>query len=173
MLTMARSDDSPLRPTAVKPPHAATSTQVLRKFRIVFNAVRTHFQQMEKQSGLGGAQIWALSLVRDDPGIGTGEIARRMDIHQSTASNLIKTLQGKGLIQATKDTVDRRAVRLHILPEGLTVLGHLAGPLEGVLPMALGQLPADTLRRLDQDLGELIELLNADKRAGKNPLAEL
>ncbi len=53
-----------------------TAAQVLRRFRVVFNAVRSHFQQVEKQVGLGGAQVWALSLVRDQPGIGMGGVAR-------------------------------------------------------------------------------------------------
>ena len=36
----------------------------LRGFRQVFNAVKTHFRQLENRSGLGGAQIWALSIIR-------------------------------------------------------------------------------------------------------------
>ena len=44
---------------------------------------------------------------------------------------------------------------------------------EGVLPEALGRLPAPTLLRLDYDLAELIQLLKADEQAGGIPLAEL
>ena len=39
------------------------ATEVLRKFRQVFNAVKNHFQQLEKKVGIGGAQVWALSLM--------------------------------------------------------------------------------------------------------------
>lgn len=150
-----------------------TAAQVLRRFRVVFNAVRSHFQQVEKQVGLGGAQVWALSVIRDHPGIGMGGIAKAMDIHQSTASNLIKTLLRREMISMSKAPQDRRNVQLHILPSGLTVLTQVAGPFEGVLPMALGKLPQPTLQRLDQDLGRLIALLQADEQAGGIPLAEL
>lgn len=152
---------------------AASTAQVLRRFRVVFNAVRTHFQQIEKQVGLGGAQVWALSVVRDQPGIGMGGMAKSMDIHQSTASNLIKTLLRRGLISSSKAPEDRRNVRLHILPAGLEVLDQVPGPFEGVLPEALGKLPQSTLHRLDEDLIELIALLKADEGAGGIPLAEL
>jgi DNA-binding MarR family transcriptional regulator len=152
---------------------AADAAQVLRRFRIVFNAVRTHFQQVEKQVGMGGAQVWALSVVRDQPGIGMGGMAKSMDIHQSTASNLIKTLLRRELINSSKAPEDRRNVRLHILPAGLAVLAQVPGPFEGVLPEALGKLPPSTLLRLDQDLGALIVLLKADEGAGGIPLAEL
>lgn len=154
-------------------PGSASTTQVLRRFRVVFNAVRSHFQQVEKQVGLGGAQVWALSVIRDKPGIGVGGIAKDMDIHQSTASNLIKALVRRELISMDKAPEDRRNVKLHILPAGLQILSQVAGPFEGVLPMALGKLPAATLLRLDQDLGELIQLLKADEEAGGIPLAEL
>ncbi len=151
----------------------ASTALVLRRFRVVFNAVRTHFQQIEKEVGLGGAQVWALSVIREQPGIGMGDIARRMDIHQSTASNLIKTLLRRELISSSKAPEDRRNVRLHILPAGLAVLDKVPGPFEGVLPGALGKLPPASLQRLDQDLGELIALLKADEKAGGIPLAEL
>ncbi len=105
-----------------------TAAQVLRRFRVVFNAVRSHFQQVEKQVGLGGAQVWALSVIRDAPGIGMGGIAKSMDIHQSTASNLIKTLLRKELISMTKAPDDRRNVQLYILPTGLAVLNQVSRP---------------------------------------------
>ncbi len=159
-----------IEPVVVDP---VSTAQVLRRFRVVFNAVRSHFQQVEKQVGLGGAQVWALSVVRDQPGIGMGGIAKSMDIHQSTASNLIKTLLRKELISLSRSSGDRRNVHLEILPAGLAVLGQVSGPFEGVLPMALGKLPQQTLQRLDQDLGQLIGLLKADEEAGGIPLAEL
>ena len=40
--------------TANSAQDSVTPEQVLRRFRVVFNAVRTHFRQMEKQVGLGG-----------------------------------------------------------------------------------------------------------------------
>lgn len=151
---------------------AGSAEQVLRRFRVVFNAVRSHFQQVETQTGLGGAQVWALSVIRDQPGIGMGGIAKSMDIHQSTASNLIKTLLRKALISMAKLPEDRRNVQLQILPAGLAVLAQVSGPFEGVLPVALAKLPPDNLLRLDQDLGALIALLQVDERAGRIPLAQ-
>ena len=151
----------------------SAETQVLRRFRIVFNAVRTHFRDMEKQVGLGGAQVWALSIIQANPQIGMGGIAQEMDIHQSTASNLTKALHKKGLIQMIKATGDRRNVCLSILPAGEALLLKVSGPFEGVLPVALGRLQSATLTRLDQDLNELISLLKADESAAEIPLANI
>lgn len=148
------------------------AAQVLRRFRLVFNAVKTHFRQVEKKAGVGGAQVWALSLVRETPGIGVGELARAMDIHQSTASNLIRSLADQQLLATEKDGTDRRAVQLRVLPAGLKVLKRAPGPFTGVLPQALASLDRATLKRLDRDLGKLIEALGADERGAGIPLGQ-
>ena len=150
-----------------------TSAKVLRRFRVVFNAVRTHFRQMEKQVGLGGAQVWALSIIANSPGIGMGSIAAEMDIHQSTTSNLVKELQRKKLISVAKAIEDRRNAQIHALPAGLKLLESVEGPFAGVLPKALDQLSGTVLQRLDMDLGALIEILNADEAAAEIPLANI
>jgi len=162
-----------MMPSPEQPAESVTPTKVLRRFRVVFNAVRTHFRQMERQVGLGGAQVWALSVIKANPGLGMGDVAASMQIHQSTASNLIKTLLKKELISLEKAPDDRRNVRLKILPAGSRLLKKVSGPFEGVLPEALNSLSGETLQRLDEDLGQLIELLNADEAAEEKPLAQI
>lgn len=164
---------APPASTATQPADMEKTTLVLRRFRVVFNAVRSHFQQVESQAGLGGAQIWALSVVRDRPGIGVSGLAAAMDIHQSTASNLVRAMLKRELIQAVKGLTDRRNIELSILPAGLEVLGRVSGPFEGVLPTALAQLPPETVDRLEQDLRALIAVLHADETAEQTPLAHL
>ncbi len=149
------------------------SAQVLRRFRVVFGAVRSHFKQVEKVVGLGGAQVWALSVIRDQPGVGLGDLARAMDVHQSTASNLVKGLLQKGLLRTEKGQQDKRQVQLFLEPAGLKLLGLAPGPFEGVLPDALNHLNQQTLNRLDHDLAELIALLQADEANEVMPLAHL
>ena len=149
------------------------AAQALRQFRVVFNAVKTHFRQVEQETGLGGAQVWALSLIQKSPGLGVGGIAVGMDIHQSTASNLVKVLLKKELITLTKSDGDKRAVELRVTPEGKKALKKIPGPFEGVLPDALRQLDEATLSNLNRDLEKLVLLLATDGAAGNIPLAHL
>ena len=164
---------SPLAPANERLQHDLAAAGVLRQFRQIFNAVKTHFQQVEKRVGLGGAQVWALSVIRDTPDIGMGSLARTMNIHQSTASNLVKVLVERGLVSATRHSTDRRAVMLRLLPSATRILKRSPGPFAGVLPEALASLDQKTLLRLEADLKKLIGELHADARAGKIPLAEL
>lgn len=148
---------------AAKPDlQADPAAGVLRRLRVVLNAVKTHFQQVEKRAGIGGAQLWALSLVRERPGIGVNALARAMDIHQTTASNMVKTLVTQQMLSARKESLDRRTVQLRVLPAGTKVLRKAPGPFHGVLPEALARLDARVLARLDKDLATLIAALEAD-----------
>ncbi|WP_310741021.1 MarR family winged helix-turn-helix transcriptional regulator [Ideonella aquatica] len=152
---------------------AQAAARVLRRFRAVFNAVKRHFQQVEREAGIGGAQLWALSVVQAQPGLGVGELARAMDIHQTTASNLVKSLSALSLLEARRAASDKRALQLHLLPAGQAVLARAPGPFSGVLPDALAGLDADTLARLDHDLGLLLTRLAPARNAGAIPLADL
>lgn len=146
--------------------HDELAAAVLRQFRQVFNAVKTHFQQVEKTVGLGGAQVWALSVIRDHPGIRVTELAQAMDIHQSTASNLAKGLIDRDLIMSlVKEDPDKRIVRLKLKPAGSKVLRAVPGPFEGVLPNALHSMDAATLKRMHTDLNTLLAELHADAEA--------
>lgn len=155
------------------PSELGSAVRVLRQFRLVFNTVKTHFQQMEKRSGLGGAQIWALSVVRDRPGIGVNDLARALDVRQPTASNLVKALAEQDLIEVRKNERDGRAVMLHMRPAGTRVLRRAPGPFTGVLPEALATLDPATLERLEQDLAVLIKVLGADERGANIPLSQM
>lgn len=149
------------------------ATRVLRRFRSVFNAVKTHFQQVEKKAGVGGAQLWALSVIQTRPDIGVGELAKAMDIHQTTASNLVRSMAAAGLVVTNRDGPDRRATRLRVTPAATRVLKKAPGPFAGVLPEALAALDGDTLACLDRDLGKLLDKLQADERAAGIPLAQM
>jgi len=163
----------PLQDAEVPPADDDVAVVVLRQFRQVFNAVKAHFQQVEKTVGIGGAQVWALSVVRDNPGIGVGALARTMSIHQSTASNLVRTLIDREMVLGVKEGADRRAVQLSLLPAGAKVLKQAPGPFAGLLPDALKSLPPETLARLSEDLGQLIVAIAADEAGASIPLSDI
>lgn len=154
-------------------PQLEAASRVLRQFRIVFNSVKTHFQQVEKVAGIGGSQVWVLSVVRESPGIGINDLARALDVRQPTASNLVKSLADQGLLEVRRNDLDRRAVKLHLKAEGEAVLSRAPGPFSGVLPQALAQLDAPTLDRLESDLAALIVALGADERGARIQLSRL
>lgn len=170
---MPRPAPSPVAQVATEA--TAQSTRVLRQFRLVFGAVRQHFHQIEKQAGIGGAMAAALGYIQAQPGMRVSELAVAMDVHQSTASNLIKQLVQRGLITAGKGEDDRRSVRLLLQPAGQAVLDKVIGPREGVLPHALSGLPDEALSQLEHGLHALLKQLPVDQKAptARTPPADL
>jgi len=153
-------------------PAAQATVRVLRRFRLVFNAIKTHFREVEKKAGVAGAQLLALSIVQERPGVGVTQLARAMDVHQSTASNLVRSLIEQDLVQARRAGTDRRTVQLHVMAAGARALRRAPGPFAGVLPTALSSLDAITLARLERDLGKLIAALGVDERGAHIPIGQ-
>jgi DNA-binding MarR family transcriptional regulator len=164
---------STVAPHPAQSPDLAAPARVLQRFRQVFTAARAHYQQVEKQVGIGGAQVWALGVIAAQPGLGVGGLARAMHVHQSTASNLVRALTERGLAVATRESSDKRAVQLRLLPAGAELLARVPGPFTGLLPQALDQLDAATLARLQTDLTTLIHAMGMGDDAPALPIAQL
>jgi len=173
----ARSPADASAPTRAKPSPGTSeepAVESLRRFRQIFAAVRTHFRQVEQVTGTGAAQLRALSLLRERPGLRISELAHAMDIHQSTASNLVKTLVDRKLASGSRSGQDGRVLHLSLLPAGEKVLQRLQGQhYIGVLPQALQTLPPRVLKRMNADLDLLLAAMQADTTAAKSPLASL
>jgi DNA-binding MarR family transcriptional regulator len=152
----------------------SAAREALRQFRVIFGAVRQHFQTVEKACGVSGAQIWAMAALRQTPGMRVSELAQALSIHASTASNLLDKIEKAGLIRRERNHADQRVVRLYLTAAGEKALENAPEPLTGILTHALGQLPDEALTRLNQDLAVLISHMGAiDIKAAQKPLSEL
>ena len=142
--------------------------------RMVVHGRKAHCGDVERGSGRGGAQSGALSGIQRQPGGGAGALEQAMDMHQATASNMVKLLVERDLVEASKSGPDRRSVQLTVLPAGKKILKTVPGPFVGVLPDALERLDARTLKNLRRDLAKLTSLIQqVDEKSALIPLSEL
>jgi DNA-binding MarR family transcriptional regulator len=133
--------------------------EVLGQFRMVFRSIRRHYQKVQEQSGVNGAQLWALAHIAERPGSKVGDLARALAIHPSTASNLINRLVALDLVARKREGRDRRVVRLVATGRGAGALKRAPQPLIGVLQQALSDLPRGGLDGLHRHLDELIRTM--------------
>ena len=133
--------------------------QVLEQFRIIFKSIRRHYQDVEKVTGVSGAQLWALAHVAASPGAGVGALAQALAVHQSTASNLLRDLAARGLVMRRRGGADQRNVQLFATAKGARVLRRAPRPRIGVLQQALADLPARRLVRLNRELDQLLSAM--------------
>ncbi len=145
--------------------------QVLQRFRVLIRTAQRHSQWIERQSGITGAQLWAIQELSEKPGLRVGELANLMALHQSTASNMIDKLESSGLVRKERTSVDQRVVRLYLTETGSELLSIAPSPARGVLPEALRLLSNDDLTCLQRDLDNLLEQIkHLDEGFGMQPL---
>lgn len=148
--------------------------EVLAQFRIVFKAVRRHYGEVRNRSGISGAQLWALSIIAERPGVKVGELAAALAIHASTASNLVRDLKSIGLVEGQRHGTDQRMVNLNATAKGRQVLKRAPKPLIGVLQRSLSDLPMSDLGALHLQLSKLIKAMKPrDAKAARTPLSDL
>jgi DNA-binding MarR family transcriptional regulator len=147
---------------------------VLAQFRVLFQSIRRHYQRVQRSSGVTGAQLWALTHVGRHPGTRMGELARALAIHPSTASNLVRRLEGLALVARRRTGRDQRTVQLFLTGKGAKALRRAPQPLIGVLQQALSELPARRLDALGHQLAELIGTMKVkDLRARSIPISHM
>ena len=148
--------------------------EVLRQFRVLLRSIKRHYQWVEEQCGVSGAQLWAMSEIAATPGIKVGELAQQLGVHLSTASNMLRRLEELALIRRTRAARDQRVVRLQLTDKGAGILELAPRPLVGLLQQALADLPQERVDSLHVVLGEIIQLMQfKDTEAHTTPLSDL
>jgi DNA-binding MarR family transcriptional regulator len=148
--------------------------EVLKQFRILLRSMDNHYRRVERHSGLGGAQLWALAEVAAPAGLTMGELAGRLAIHVSTASNLVNRLEGLGLVERHRAAEDQRKVCIRITAAGRRSLKRAPRPSAGLLQQALLRMEPRELRALRAQLARLLRRMgHADTRAAAVPLGNL
>jgi DNA-binding MarR family transcriptional regulator len=161
--------------TSVEAERHARMLEVLKQFRIVFKSVRQHYQEVQKKSGVSGAQLWALAQVAKAPGGTVGGLGGVVPLHHYTASNLVNRLVELALIVRRREGADQRIVHLHLTAKGTRVLSGAPKPLIGVLQQALGQMSERNLVELHRQLEALVRSLpvKGSSAAKSLPLSEM
>jgi DNA-binding MarR family transcriptional regulator len=147
---------------------------VLKQFRVLLRSMDTHYRSVEKRSGLGGAQIWALAEISGNRAITMSELAKRLGIQLSTASNLVKRLEELGLVRRERAAPDQRVVRLAITPAGRRRLKRAPAPSAGLLQQALMGMHRSELDALHAQLGKLLRKMgHLDRRGATTPIGQM
>ncbi|MGH8226283.1 MAG: MarR family winged helix-turn-helix transcriptional regulator [Steroidobacteraceae bacterium] len=155
-------------------PRNVAELQALQNLRLIYASARWHDAQVRRSVAISGSQLWALSEIAREDDMSMNDLARRMALHQATASNLANALVKKSLIRRVRDESDRRFVHLHVTAEGRRILSQSPGPHPGFLVDALRKIDLRHLRRMRRDLAKLLQLMRRTtaRAAGETLLGE-
>jgi DNA-binding MarR family transcriptional regulator len=150
----------------------AFDVEALKKLRIIIRAAQRHSAWIEKQCGVSGAQLWLMQELYEVPELRVGEIASKLAIHQTTASNLLDALVKKGYVVKQRDTIDQRVVKIALTEQGRDVIIAAPKPARGLMPEALRKLDKEKLKELNAGLQALVDVIETgDESNGLQPLS--
>jgi len=130
---------------------------MLKKLRVVIRTAAQHSSWIEKKCGVNGAQLWIMQELHDSGELRVGELAQKLAVHQSTASNLVDGLEKRGLAIKTRNTDDQRVVKVKLSDSGEALLQDAPKPARGLLPEALIKLDQSQRQQLDAGLQSLLD----------------
>lgn len=133
----------------------ALSRSVIRRLRMIIRALQGHSHAVEKTCGISAAQLWALWELERSPGLKVSDLAKRLSIQASTASNLLDKLEQRGLVERQRRERDQRIVRIFLTTDGDALLKRAPAAPQGELNRALERMDPDQIRLLDHALADL------------------
>lgn len=104
--------------------------QVLQSLRRIIRSVDLHSQVLKKNIGLTGPQLLVLTEIKREPGLSSGEVARRVNLSHPTVTSILDRLEARNLITRTRAASDKRRVELHITQSAAGLLERSPVPLQ-------------------------------------------
>ena len=132
------------------------AAEIVNSLRRLFKAIQEYSKAIFKQTGLSGPQVWALTILKGEPGLSLGELSERLFAHPSTVSGIVDRLVQRGAVSRVADTQDRRGIRLSLTSVGKQLLKRSPPPVQWGLTRALQSLPPLQLRQLRRSLEQVV-----------------
>lgn len=135
--------------------------RILRALRRIIQAVDIHSRKLASQYKITAPQLVTLLCIVEQGPITTSEIAKQVQLSNSTVVGILDRLEAKGLVIRERGTTDRRLVHV-TATEGARELGENApSPLQDVFADALHKLPELEQTAIALSLERVVDLMEA------------
>jgi DNA-binding MarR family transcriptional regulator len=135
----------------------------------VANRLRPLLLQLNRQLrrellplGITGGQAALLHLIRQHPGIGVRDLAKREGVSAAAMSTALTRLEDAGLLRRTRGHADRRRVGLELTDDGQRVLRSARSRRTAWLAARLKRLTPEELVEIDSVIDPLSRLLDEE-----------
>ena len=134
----------------------------MQNLRRIVKALEDYSLGVEKRFELTGPQLWALwELGRSGP-CALKDLAERMKLDSSTVVGVVDRLVVKGLVVRNPDPTDRRRISLAPTAKGEELLAAAPHPAQGHLLGGLERMERKRVENLNEALGTLVGVLEAE-----------
>jgi DNA-binding MarR family transcriptional regulator len=123
----------------------------------------SRFADRTREIGLTPGDAGVIRLLGRAPGLSQRSVAEKLGIVPSRVVPLIDSLQGRGLVDRTRSSTDRRNYELHLTDAGQQVLHELRGIAEQHEAELLAPLTGDQAVQLGVLLAQLADAHGLDR----------
>lgn len=162
----------PLSPRHARPAAAATprsrspespdATLIVQGLRRIVKALHSFSQDVYRQYGLTGPQLWALKTLQRAGRLSAGQLARALAVHQSSLSILIDRLEKRGLVSRVRSRGDGRFVLIELTKRGVALSAMAPDPAQGRLLHGLLAMTRAEVSHIREAVDRLVQVMEAE-----------
>lgn len=132
--------------------------RTLEESFIAFTRAFSHYRTDRTPSGLdiNLSEVYALAELLSKRGITANDLGKLLELQKSTTSRLIARLVERGWVERRPCTLDRRALALHLSPEGVHIAVQVALVRGWNFKIIIGALHEEELPSVLQALTNLV-----------------
>ncbi len=138
------------------------TTEILIKIRKIVRSINLESRKIQKEYGVSIPQVLCLNFLHHSPNFQStqGEIRKFLNLNSSTVSGIIFRLEKKGLLAKLPKSGDKRVVNIALTSDGDKLLAKIPSLLHEQLSTKLQKLESQTLKKVEESLDMLINLLD-------------
>jgi DNA-binding MarR family transcriptional regulator len=137
--------------------------EMLVSLRKINQAISLHSKNLNKRFGLTGPQLVILNEIARHESITVTQLARSISLSQATVTDILNRLGRKGLVERTRDTIDRRRVLIRITPQCNGILSQAPPALQDTFVDQYTNLPEWEQLMILSALKRIVDLMSAEK----------
>jgi DNA-binding MarR family transcriptional regulator len=143
------------------PPPSATTREIVNGLRRIVRAIELYSQEVLKNFGLTGPQLWAMKTLQREGPLATSALADALAVQPSTLSILVDRLERRGLVRRIRSREDRRFVELGLTPKGEELASRAPEAAQGRLLHGLALLSGPKQRAILKAVTALVAMMEA------------
>lgn len=137
--------------------------EMLVSLRKITQAISMHSRDLNRRYGLTGPQLVILNEIANHDAITVTRLARLISLSQATVTDILNRLDKKGLVERTRDDLDRRRVTIRITPECREILSQAPPALQETFVERYTHLAEWEQLMILSSLKRIVDLMSASK----------
>ena len=142
-------------------------SDIMQSLRRIFKAVQQYSEEVLKEFGVTGPQLWALRTIYIEGQISMGELSQRMYLHMSTVSGVVDRLEEKGYVERVRGDSDRRVVKISLTKAGKRLVQRGPEAAQGKLLHGLESLSQQEVKIIRSSLDKVVRLMEIQDTKAK------